>query len=71
MDENGVAMLSEQLATNHFVDVRYKLLPRADHLYTKALKELYDTITETVPNVQLRPNKDVRKVISSVPNDDY
>ncbi len=71
VDENGVAMLSEQLATNHFVDVRYKVLPRADHLYTKSLKEVYDTIVQTVPNIQLRPNKDVRKALSTVPNDDY
>jgi alpha/beta superfamily hydrolase len=71
VDENGVAMLSEQLATNHFVDVRYKVLSRADHLYTKNLKELYDTIVQTVPDIQLRPNKDVRKALSTVPNDDY
>lgn len=71
VDENGVAMLAEQLATNQFVDVRYETVPHADHLYTKTLKALYETVVRTVPTIQLRPNKDVRKSAPVIPNDDY
>ena len=71
VDENSVAMLAEQLATNHFVDVRYRSLARADHLYTKDRKALYDTLVQVVPTIQLRPNKDVRKSVTVVSNDDY
>jgi len=71
VDENGVAMLAEQLATNKFVDVQYRTLPRADHLYTKDRKSLYDAIVQNIPKIQLRPNKDIRKSANVIPNDDY
>ena len=71
VDENGVAMLAEQLATNQFVDVHYETIPHADHLYTKTLKALYETVVRSVPTIQLRPNKDVRKSAPVIPNDDY
>ena len=71
VDENGVSMLAEQLSTNPFVDVHYKTIPHADHLYTKTLKSLYDTVVKTVPTIQLRPNKDVKKSAQVIPNDDY
>ncbi|MDY6408057.1 MAG: alpha/beta hydrolase [Pseudomonadota bacterium] len=71
VDENGVAMLAEQLATNPFVDVHYETISHADHLYTKTLKSLYETVVRVIPTIQLRPNKDVKKSASIIPNDDY
>ena len=71
VDENGVAMLAEQLAASQFVDVHYETIPHADHLYTKTLKALYETVVRVVPTIQLRPNKDVRKSAPVIPNDDY
>ena len=70
VNENAVAVLVEQLGSNPYVDVQYRVLPRADHLYTRDRKSLYDAVVQTIPKVQLRPNKDVRK-LSFVPNDDY
>jgi alpha/beta superfamily hydrolase len=72
VDENSVAMLVEQLASNPDVDVQYRLISRANHLYTNELKALYDTITKTIPAIQLRPNKNtMKKSTSIIPNDDY
>ena len=71
VDENSVAMMTEHLASNPYIDVKYRALPRADHLYTKDRKSLYDTIVQVIPTVQLRPNKDVRKTGSGIYNDDY
>ncbi len=72
VDENSVAMLVEQLASNPDVDVQYRLISRANHLYANELKALYDTITKTVPTIQLRPNKNTMKRSTPIiPNDDY
>lgn len=71
VNENAVAMLAEQLATNQCVDVKYQPIPRADHLYSNALKPLYEAIVQTVPTIQLRPNKDVKKSATVISNDDY
>ena len=72
VDENSVAMLAEQLASNSDVDVQYRLISKANHLYSNELKALYETITKTVPNIQLRPNKNtMKKSTPIIPNDDY
>lgn len=71
VDENSVARLAEQLSGNQFVDVRYHPVPRGDHLYTRDRKAVYDTIVQVIPTIQVRPNKDVRKTVNLVPNDDY
>ena len=72
VDENGVAMLVEQLSANRAVDVQYRTVPGADHLYTNELKALYDAIVRTVPGIQLRPVKtSAKKSTPAIPNDDY
>lgn len=71
VNENGVVLLSEHLSSNPFVDVQYRRIAYADHLYTKTLKPLYDTVFQTIPKIQLRPNKDVKKSLNVISNDDY
>ncbi len=72
VDEGSVAMLAEQLDSHRFVHVEYRLLPNADHLYSKSLKELYDTVVEMVPDIKSRqPKEGVKKVTPIIPNDDY
>ncbi len=72
VDENGVAMLAEQLATNQLVDVQYRPISRADHFYSKELKALYDTIVQNVPKIQLNPTKEtLKKSTPIILNDDY
>ena len=63
---------AEHLSSSQFVDVQYRTIQRADHLYTKTLKNLYEIVTQTIPTIQLRPNKEATKRSSpSIPNDDY
>ncbi len=72
VDEASVAMLAEQLGSHRFVHVEYRLLPKADHLYSQNLKELYDTIVEMVPDIKSRqPKTTQKKTPPVVPNDDY
>ncbi len=72
VDENSVAMLAEQLDSHRFVHVEYRILPKADHLYTNELKGLYDTIVSLVPDIQSRqPKKTQKKTMPVIPNDDY
>lgn len=72
VDETSVAMLAEQLGNHRFVHVEYKLLPKADHLYSNNLKELHDTIVEMIPDIKSRrPKTTQKKVPIQIPNDDY
>ena len=72
VDESSVAMLAEQLDNHRFVHVEYKMLPKADHLYSNSLKELYDAIVEMVPDIKSRqPKMTTKKVPIQIPNDDY
>lgn len=73
VSETSVEMLAEQLATHRFVHVEYKPIPAADHLYSKNLKEMYDTIVKMVPDIKSRkPKKTLKKVKRpEIPNDDY
>lgn len=72
VDESSVAMLAEQLDNHRFVHVEYKMLPKADHLYSNSLKELYDAIVEMVPDIKSRqPKMTTKKAPIQIPNDDY
>ncbi len=73
VDESSVAMLAEQLGSHRFVHVEYRMVPSADHLYATGLKEMYDTITQMVPDIKSRPPKKTTKrvVTPIIPNDDY
>jgi alpha/beta superfamily hydrolase len=72
VDESSVAMLAEQLDNHRFVHVEYKMLPKADHLYSNSLKELYDAIVEMVPDIKSRqPKLTTKKTPIQIPNDDY
>lgn len=71
--ENRVNALSEQLNAHNFVEVLYQPISGADHIYSKHLKQVYDTIVKTVPQIKLkRIQKNGRRVKRVViPNDDY
>lgn len=72
VDESSVAMLAEQLDNHRFVHVEYKMLPKADHLYSNSLKELHDAIVEMVPDIKSRqPKMTTKKAPIQIPNDDY
>jgi len=72
VDEAAVARLVEQLNENTAVNVAYNVLPKTDHLYTGKLKELYDSIIETVPSLKLNKMKRGKKFAKAIiPNDDY
>lgn len=73
VEEPAVAMLAEQLESHRFVHVEYRVLQQADHLYSQELKELYDTVVKTIPELKSRPPQKTAKKAAKpvVPNNDY
>lgn len=70
--ETSVEMLAEQLAGHRFIHVEYRNIPQADHLYSKHLKNVYDTILQLVPDIKSRrPKKTLKKVKKPEILDDY
>lgn len=71
--EASVAMLAEQLSNHRYLRVEYKVLPEANHLFSKNIKDVHDLITRVVPEIQLQSSgksalKNKKRII---PNDDY
>ncbi len=76
VSESSVAMLAEQLSGHKYLRVEYKVLPDADHIYSRHLKDVQDLITQIVPELKGCPRKVVKKVkkaaVSTViSNEDY
>lgn len=73
VSEQSVSMLAEQLSNHRYLRVEYKVIPTADHLYSKNIKEVHDIITEVIPQIQSRrPKKSLKKAKKQIiPNDDY
>ncbi|MDD3669500.1 MAG: alpha/beta hydrolase [Alphaproteobacteria bacterium] len=71
VEESSVEMLAEQLGTNKLVRVEYKTIAKADHLYTNALKDLYDTICGAVPDISKGIVQKVPHKIAHLLADDY
>lgn len=71
--ENQVAALVEQLNSHSLINVEYKTIAGADHVYSKHLKQLYDNMMKIVPDLKnKRKGKNTRKGKKAViPNDDY
>ena len=60
--ENSVAMLAERLNMTRRVQVDYVVLPKADHIYTNCLKELFSAIITHVPElIRLRGKPTTKK----------
>ena len=73
VNEPEVALLAEQLSQHKLISIIYQLMPKADHLFTTTLRQLYDTLLENVPLVQVNKGKKVLKKARNaiLPNDDY
>lgn len=73
ISEPTVAMLAEQLSNHKYLHVEYRMLPDADHVYSKNLKDVHDTITDVVPDIMARrPKRALKKAKKAIiPNDDY
>ncbi|MBO7333245.1 MAG: alpha/beta hydrolase, partial [Alphaproteobacteria bacterium] len=68
VSEPSVAVLAERLDAYRRVCVDYLLLPNADHLYTKQLKDLFDGIVKKIPEVRSKRDRLlVRKKRKAVP----
>ncbi len=72
ISEPSVAMLAEQLSTHRYLRVEYQVIPTADHVYSRHLKEMHDIITKTVPELKGRPRKVLKKNKKAlISNEDY
>ncbi len=72
ISESSVSMLAEQLSNHRYLRVEYKVIPEADHVYSRHLKEMQDIITEIVPELKGRPRKVLRKNKKAlISNEDY
>ncbi len=72
ISEPSVSMLAEQLSTHRYLRVEYQVIPEADHIYSKHLKEMHDIITKTVPELKGRPRKTLKKNKKAmISNEDY
>lgn len=71
--EESVVMLAEQLDDYTHVNVDYSIIPGADYLYTRRLKQLYDTVLEKVPELRSKkPKKSYKRIKKQeVFNEDY
>lgn len=72
VSESSVAMLAEQLSNHRYLRVEYKVIPNADHVYSKHLNEVQEIITKLVPELKGRPRKVVKKNKNAlISNEDY
>lgn len=73
VSEPNVALLAEQLSQHKLINIVYRLLPRGNHLFTTTLKQLYETVLENVPLVQINKGKKALKKARNaiLPNEDY
>lgn len=72
VSESSVSMLAEQLSNHRYLRVEYKVIPNADHVYSKHLNEVQEIITKLVPELKGRPRKIVKKNKNAlISNEDY
>ncbi len=72
VSESSVSMLAEQLSNHRYLRVEYKVIPNADHVYSKHLNEVQEIITKLVPELKGRPRKVVKKNKNAlISNEDY
>ena len=57
VDESAVGTLAERLNMTRRVQVDYVLLPKADHIYTNCLKDLFSAVVTHVPELMASRGK--------------
>jgi alpha/beta superfamily hydrolase len=70
--ESSVLALAEHLAAHQLITIDYKVVDGGDHTYSQNLKEVYDLIIKTVPEIKAaQAARAMKKVKAAVSNDDY